>query len=372
MYFKHNYFKHKPAVFSFFFVLLILLNCSSARAVKYPDWVFQDFTSAYTLHKNDFELTATWLCMNDTIDFLDLKESEIGDSRLISTSLGDYSGGKVVAQYGLTDRLMLQGLYQKTDLDTSLGSSSTFSDVDSTNSLDTEQYKAGLRFKVLTETRGTPAVSLELSYRRNDSDDAGFTFTELSSSSLTIPGGSNSLMLTDLDDSGYSLTVMASKNMDPFVHTVFAGFGQYDSSSRLELSIDSDMMKAEIRQKFDVDEDIYTMGYTLGMKFFERMPIFISYKYIKTNVDMDAGSNTLSGFLPARYTDPDAMESNSENHVLSGKLVYWMTPNVNLTLDVTIYKNQFLGVVPHYNNSFTNRFFDYKYGYIGIGLGIAF
>lgn len=366
MYFKQRFFSIVCVV-----VLLIFSNCASVFAVKYPDWVFQDFTSAYTLHKNDFEVTGSWLGMNDTIDFLDVKKSEIGESNLLTTSIGDYSGGKVLIQYGLTDRLMLHGLYQKAELDTTLGSSSTFKDIDSTGSLDTTTYKAGFKFKLLTEKSRTPAVSLSFSYRGNDSDDAGFTFSELNSSSITITNGNNSMMLTDLSDSGYSFNVITSKNTMPFVHTVFAGFGQYSSNSKLKLSIDSDIMKAEIGQKFEIDEDIFFFGYTLGMQFFERMPMFISYKYMKTDVDMHS-SNTLSGFIPARYTDTETMEDISENHVLSGKIVYWITPHVNLTLDGTIYKNHFLGIVPHYNNSFTNRFFDYNYGYIGIGLGIAF
>ena len=352
-------------------VVVILLNCSSALAVKYPDWVFQDFTSAYTLYKNDFELTGSWIGMNDTIDVLDVKKNEIGDSALLTTSIGDYSGGKFLIQYGLTDRLMLQGLYQKAKLDSTLGSSSTFKDVDSTGSLDTTTYKAGFRFKLLPEKSRTPAVSLGFSYRGNDSDDAGFTFSELNSSSFSIPNGNNSMMLTDLSDSGYSFNIIASKNTMPFVHTLFAGFGQYTSNSKLKLSVDSGTMQAEIGQKFEMDEDIFFLGYTLGMQFFDRMPIFISYKYLKTDVDMHS-NNTLSGVIPARYIDTDAMEDISDNHILSCKIVYWVTPHVNLTLDGTIYKNHFLGVVPHYNNSFTNRFFDYNYGYIGVGLGISF
>ena len=352
--------------------MLILLYCSSAWASRYPEWVFQDFTSAYTMNQNDFELTASWLMMNDIIDVMGVKKNEISDSNLGTTSLGDYSGGKVLAQYGLTDRLMLHGLYQKTKMDTTFGSSSTFKDVGSTGSLETARYEVGFRFQLIAETRKIPAVSMELSYCKNDSDDAGFTFSELNSSSITIPNGDNSMMLTGLSDSGYAFTVMMSKNNDPFVHTVFAGFGQYNSSSRLELSINSDVMQADIGQKFEMNEDVYTLGYTLGIKFFDRMPIFISYKYLKIDVDMDAGRNTLSGFIPARYTDTEAMKDASDNQVLSCKLVYWITPHVNLTLDGTIYKNSFLGVVPHYNNPLTNRFFDYKYGYVGIGLGIAF
>ena len=352
--------------------LLIVSSVSFVYAVKYPDWVFQDFTSAYTLHKNDYELTASWLAMNETIDFLDVKESTIGNSNLFTASLGDYSGGKFIIQYGLTDRLMVNGFYQKGKLDSTLGSSSTFKDINSTQSLDTTTYKVGFRFKLVPEKRRTPAVSVELSYRKNKSEDAGFTFSELNSSAFPVPKGNNSLMLRDLSDSGYSFNLIASKNLEPFVHSVFAGFGSYKSDSSLNLSIDSSTMKAQLSQKFEMDENIYCLGYTLGLKFFERMPIFISYQYIKADLDMKGGTNTLSGFIPASYTDPGNMENISVNHILSGKLVYWITPNVNLTLDGTIYKNHFLGIIPHYNNSLTNRFFGYRYGYIGLGVGIAF
>lgn len=364
--------KHKfLLIFSITFLLMVS-SVSFAHAVKYPDWIFQDFTSAYTLHKNDFEITASWLVMNETIDFLDVKEKSIGNSNLFTASLGDYSGGKFLINYGLTDRLMFNGFYQKAKLDSTLGSSSTFKDIDSTQSLDTTTFKAGVRFKLMPEKRRTPAVSLELSYRKNNSDDAGFAFSELNSSSFPVPKGNNSLMLRDLSDSGYSFNLIASKNLEPFVHTLFAGFGRYSSDSSLNLLIDSNTMKADLTQKFEMDENIYSLGYTLGLKFFERMPIFISYTYLKTDVDMKGSSNTLSGFIPDHYLNTENMENISSNHIISGKLVYWITPHVNLTLDGTIYKNHFLGIVPHYNNSLTNKFFDYRYGYISLGVGVAF
>lgn len=353
-------------------ILITVLFCSSAQAVKYPDWVFQDFTSAYTLHKNDVEATGSWLAMNDMLDLFDVRKEQIGSSALLTTSIGDYSGGRFLLQYGLTDRLMLNGMFQQAQLDTTLGSSSTFKDIASTDTLDTSTYKVGARFKLMLEKRRLPAVSLEMEYRSNDSDDAGFGFSELNSSSVTIPKGSHSLMLSDLHDQGYRLNLIASKNLKPYVHTLFAGIGQYDSDSRLTLLLDSPGLKLESKQDFTIDETTFFLGYTLGIQWFDRMPMFLSYTYINSDADMNSSSQALSNFIPAKYSDTASMNHFSENHILSGKLVYWITPHINLTLDGTLYKNHFLGIVPHYNNSFTNRFFDYNYGYVGVGIGIAF
>jgi len=358
-------------LFLLFLLLGLLVFIPAAHAVKYPDWVFQDLPSAYTMQKNTFEVTGSWLVMDDTVDVFDVKKSEIGNSSLLSTSTGDYKGMKGLFNWGIVDRLTFLGHYQSAELGTAFGSSSTFKDIESTQELSTTSWGAALRFKILQEETRRPALSMEASYYGNRSDDAGFTFTEVNTGSITIPSGDNSLMLSGLSDSGYSLTILASKNRKGWVHSCFAGISSTSADSTLDLTIDTDILKTKIGQDFQVDETNWYLGYSLGIKVFERLPIFFSYKYIKVNSDTTS-DNKLSGFLPDRYSDLENMDSNNENHVFSGKLVYWIAPNVNLTLDGTIYKNHFLGIVPHYNTPLTNRSFDYKYGYIGLGIGVYF
>ena len=39
-----------------------------------------------------------------------------------------------------------------------------------------------------------------------------------------------------------------------------------------------------------------------------------------------------------------------DNHTLHGSLSYWVTPQVHVSVTGKLFRNQFLGIITHYNN----------------------
>lgn len=351
-------------------LLLSVLIVFPAGAKDFPDWTFQDIPSAFTMKKGGLDLSGSFLLVNDTVDFLDIREEKTDESDLLAASIGDYSGFRGIVNYGLTDRVMLHYSYQYGEMDTSLGSSGTFTDLDSSDTLDTSSHKLGFRFNMVAENSKLPAFSLEASYGINDSDDSKIMFSGITSNSF-IPPGNHDITLSDLSDDGFNVRLLASKTFSVFTPTVWIGYGEFRSDSKMTLNINSDVMRGKFDQEFDITEKAFDAGLGLGIQYFDRCPIFLSYRYITVDRDIDT-TGGLSSLLPSRYTDTDKMDEETENHIFSTKIVYWASPRLNLFLDGQVYTNHFLGVVPHYNNTLTNRFFENMYGYIGIGLGYTF
>lgn len=353
--------------------MLLILIPSQVLAIGYPDWVFQDMASAFTLRKGVVELTGYYLVVNDTVDVFDVREKELGDSHLLAGSIGDYSGFKGILNYGLTNRLMLHYSYQDGDMDTTLGTSSTFEGLDSTDTLSTRSHNIGFRLNILSESRKAPALALEAAYSRNDSDDVRITFTGITTGKTRIDfADRQNIRMSNLSDDGFELKFLISKTMSKWITpTIWAGYSRYSADTKVSTSITLPSIKENFDRKFDMDEEAFSLGVGLGIQFFKRMPIFLSYRYI--TLDRDIHTDTpLDTSILARYTNPDGMDEETENHIFSAKIVYWITPHVNLNLDGQLFTNQFLGIVPHYNNPLTNRFFYNMYGYLGIGLGVIF
>ena len=351
--------------------MLSILIPSQVKATGYPDWVFQDMASAFTLGKGVVELTGCYLVVNDTVDVFNIRDKELGDSRLLSGSIGDYSGFKGIFNYGLTNRLMLHYSYQYGDLDTSLGTSSTFEGLDSTDTLSTSSHNIGFRLNILSESRKAPALALEAAYLRHDSNDVRIGFTGIRAEEMTIHfADSQNIKMSNLNDDGFELKFLISKTMSRWItSTIWAGYSRYSADTKLSTSIS--FIKDNFDRKFDMDEQVFSLGISLGIQFFKRMPIFLSYRYL--TLDRDIGTDTpLDTSMLARYTDPENMNKQDSNHIFSAKIVYWITPHINLNLDGQLFTNQFLGIVPHYGNPLTNRFFYNTYGYLGMGLGVIF
>ena len=352
--------------------MLSILIPSQLLAIGYPDWVFEDLPSAFILKKGMVELTGFYLVVNDTLDIFDVREKELGDSNLFQAGIGDYSGFKGIANYGLTNWLMLHYSYQYGDMDTTLGSSSTFKGLASSDTLSTGSHNAGFRLNILSEGRKAPALALEAAYSRNYSDDALITFTGISTGGTKIDFiERQNIRMSDLSDEGVEFRLLISKTMSRVTPTVWAGYSRYRANTKISTSITFLPIKENFDRKLDMDEEAFSLGVGLGVQFIERLPIFLSYRFLALDRDikMDTPFNTS---ILARYTNPDNMDKEKQNHIFSGKIMYWITPHINLGLEGWLYTNHFLGIVPHYNNPFTNRFFDKMYGYLGIGLGVIF
>jgi hypothetical protein len=103
-----------------------------------------------------------------------------------------------------------------------------------------------------------------------------------------------------------------------------------------------------------------------------RIPITISYEAISISDSNfiqfpENPSSALPGFLSGAN-----QSSEDINHTLRVSVAYWLTRRLNISLSGNFYTNQFLGVLPHYNNPLSGSFSSLPYGFAGVELGYRF
>jgi opacity protein-like surface antigen len=360
----------KIGLFAFFTVVCFLMPLMSEAQI-YPDWVFQDVPSAYTLRRGFLELTGKYLLVNDTVDIFDIREEEIDQRALFAATIGDYSGFQGIVNYGLFDRLMLHYSYQNADMDTTLGTSSTFRNLESTTSLNTRSHDIRVRLSLFSEGPTLPALALEGGYRMNSSDDAAISFTGVRSGATTVDFlERQNIQGSDMEDRGFEVKLLASKTFGIVTPTVWLGFERYTADTRISTSIPIASIRDNFDRTIETDEDVYSAGLGLGIRLWRRMPVFLSYRYLTVNKDVETDQPINTSFL-ARFSNP-GQDDEDTNHVFTGNLLFWVTPRINLNLSGVVYTNHFLGIVPHFDNPFTNRFLENMYGYLGVGVGVVF
>jgi hypothetical protein len=60
--------------------------------------------------------------------------------------------------------------------------------------------------------------------------------------------------------------------------------------------------------------------------------------------------------------------SDLTNHTFNARASYWLSPDLNLGLFGNLYTNQFLGILPHFDNPLSGSFSSTPYGFAGIEL----
>src|SRR5690606_19150936 len=139
-------------------------------------WISRDLVHAYTQGAGDVEVTAEALAVNDTIDFLDVRDDLIAGNRRLVDDSGDLQGWQGTLRVGLLD--VLEAFYrrQEHDLTLKLGPIASLGLVDLDQELHTTSQEGGLKWTFYQAGFGNPnseipAASLELAWLDNCSDD---------------------------------------------------------------------------------------------------------------------------------------------------------------------------------------------------------
>ena len=115
------------------------------------------------------------------------------------------------------------------------------------------------------------------------------------------------------------------------------------------------------------------LGAGVNWQLTPRLPMQISYEYIRINKsDTTIIGNELNSLLPSFLRGSNLGDSSGMgNHTVQGNIAYWITPNINFSISAKVFSNQFLGVLPHFNNPLSGSFSDKPYGFAGLSVGIA-
>lgn len=364
--------KIKPLCF------FILGLCSSSFADTPLGWINSANPSAYTTTKGDLEIAIAGLAVNDTLDFLNIRDELLESNARLEGDSGDMAGGKLELHYGITETLSVFYKHQLQDVTVDLTEFSSINLIDIDDSLDSSLQSAGFKWtffqgNLLNSDNRNSAASIELSGFKNQSDDFDILLDEIRLDNITIIfRDPQTFSVADLEDEGWKARAAYTFPMfSNGIGTFWAGFGATSATSATTTDITSNTIAKYFEQDFDLDEDYLYFGASLTLQITARMPLLLSYEYIdvrkstlKSNPEVPLVD--LPGFLDGSNQGGDS------NHTIHARISYWLTPELNLSLTANLYSNQFLGVIPHYNNPLSGSFSSVAYGFVGLELAYNF
>jgi len=363
--------------------VLASVSASPAQAEQPFGWTGIGHPSAYALAPGEFELSGNLLRVDDTIDFLNLRNDLLaGNQRLVGNS-GDLDGRGGELRLGVWDSLEM--FYRQTGQDLALNIGPVSSaDIDNLDTqLRTEREAYGVKwvfFESLYQDPSQPwaSAALELSSSQHRSDDfggdlAGFRFSATGGVTFDPPGRFG---LDRLRDEGWGARLLFSSALNASTTTTaWAGYGQTEASSGTSWDIDVGFFRDAFLQTFDIEESQYRLGASVNWQYFPRLPVQVGYEYIAITdrkQTIKKGEGSLSRLIPSFLSGVGMAESETRNHTLYGSVNWWVTPQIYLGAGGKLFSSQFTGIIPHYNNPLSSSFSDITYGYVELKLGVKF
>lgn len=369
--------KTTPQVFHSYYLFPLFILSQTAFAELPEGWVDQNIVSAYTFDARSFDISGSVLAVNSDIDFLGVRDDLVASNPRLSGNTGDLSGNRLSLSVGLHRRLTAFYSQQTQDMTINLdpGNRVVLQDLD--NELRTSSREYGLKWNFY-ESRDTEksgpwrAASLEISRVESDTKDFAATIEKISITdsfqlSFNPP---QQFQLDQMEDEGWRARVIYSWPLAEKIATsIWGGYTQMDASSGTSSDIQDALINEAFEQRFEVDESHYLAGASVNWQLTPKLPIQLSYEYIRLNsrsinITRNASSNLLPSFLQG-----DNLASTNHNHTIKGSITYWITPHLHIGINGNLFTNQFIGVMPHYNNPLSGSFAEHPYGYLGIKVG---
>ncbi|MDB4165561.1 hypothetical protein N9816_04670 [Gammaproteobacteria bacterium] len=363
--------------------VLASVPASPAQAEQPFGWTGIGHPSAYALAPGEFELSGNLLRVDDTIDFLNLRNDLLADNQRLVGNSGDLDGRGGELRLGVWDSLEL--FYRQTGQDLALNIGPVSSaDIDNLDTqLRTEREAYGVKwvfFESLNQDLSQPwtSAALELTSSQNRSDDfggdlAGFRFSATGGVTFDPPGRFG---LDRLRDEGWGARLLFSSALNASTTTTaWAGYGQTEASSGTSWDIDVGFFRDAFLQTFDSEESQYRLGASVNWQYFPRLPVQVGYEYIAITdrkQTIKRGEGSLSRLIPSFLNGGGLAESETRNHTVYGSVNWWVTPQIYLGAGGKLFSSQFTGIIPHYNNPLSSSFSDITYGYVELKLGIKF
>lgn len=361
---------------SFLFALLSAVTTPNFSQAETPlGWISSDNTSAYTTNKGVFDFSVAHIAVNDAVDVFDFRDELLKDVTRLTGDSGNLSGYKFAVNYGITSELSAFYRHQKQSLTVDLGEISSVDLIDIDSSLETTSQTIGLRWvmyqgNLLDSENRRSALALELSASKNQSSDYNIVLDEIRFTNIIVQfRDPQTFSIAGLDDEGWKARLVYSTPLfDRFIGSVWAGYGESEAKSATTSDITSATVGRIFEQEFTTQEKYLFAGTALNWQLTYRMPLSISYEYLKvTNSSFQRSPVNPSSSLPSFLRG--GANTTADNHSLKARIGYWLTPDINVSILGNIYKNQFVGILPHYNNPLTGTFSNTPYGFAGVELG---
>lgn len=353
---------------------------STAAADTPTGWISNDNPSAYVLRPGTLELDGALLRVDDTIDFLNFRDDLLAaNTRLIGDS-GDLEGTRMNARLGIWRGLEVFYRRQQQDLTLRVGPVSRANIVELDQALETSRTEYGVNWVIYQETasdRTEPwrSLSLELSRIESSSEDFGGKIDriQLNANTGVTFDPPQQFAMNRLKDDGWQARLIGTLPLtEHSTLSAWGGYAQMDSSSGTDTSIDFASIANAFRQTFDAEETIIKAGVALNWQRYARLPVQVGYEYIRINDRKLTAVTSNSTLLPSFLRGDNLNDGVRNNQTLYANVNWWITPSIYAGISGKLFKNQFVGIIPHYNNPLSGSFSDTPYGYAEFKIGFRF
>lgn len=358
---------------------MLLCSATPVSATEPWGWVGNDHVSAYTLQPWEFELSGSLQRVNDSLDVLNLREDLLAGSNRLSSDSGDFKGVRGELRIGVWQGLEL--FYQRHDHDMTLRLQDDRLDIiDVDQALKTDRSAFGAKWVFYESTqvdRSRPwtSAALELTRTRSHSQNFGgfLEFVRFSPTANIRLDPPQRFDLNRLKDDGWKARVIYSHGLGQTTAlSWWAGYGKIDSSSGTDTSFEQPAIRTAFLQTFDTRESLYYAGVSLNWQAIGRLPVQIGYEYLNISQREQQIVSSNSALVPSFLRGSNLSASADNNHTAYGRISWWVTPAIYTSLSGKLFKNQFVGVLPHFNNPLSARFSETPYGYLEWSLGFKF
>ncbi|MBC53519.1 MAG: hypothetical protein CMQ34_06730 [Gammaproteobacteria bacterium] len=367
-------------------VLLGVFSISAAALADPADaqqpsgWIGNGHTSAYTLRPGEFELSGHWLRVDDTLDVLDLREEVLRNNNRLTGNSGDLDGSRGHLRVGIWRGMELFYSRQQQDLTLKVAPSARADVADLDEQLQTTSTAWGGKFVFYETANPSPqrpwtSAAVQVKYIENETDDFGGYLESLRfDANINIRlDPPQRFSLDRLQDDGWQAQLILSHGLgNRLAISYWAGYGEQDSSSGTSTEIEQASLRDAFLQTFDVSEQVLTAGVSLNWQITQRLPLQIGYEYIRIQ-DREAIINSSdSPLVPGFLRGGNLTASADNNHTLYGSLNWWVSPHIYAGITGKLYRNQYTGIMPHYNNPLSGSFSDITYGHLELSVGVRF
>ena len=358
--------------------LSTLLLAGTAFADRPHGWTSHGSPDGYTPDQGSLEVSGTLMRVNDTLDFMNIRRDILSDNPRLGGKTGDFKGYSGEIQLGVLPTLSVFYRQQEHDLTAQLTQPASL-DLESVDSvLRTQRESYGLEwvfFEAATKDKSSPwrSASLELAATENTTDDFGASIQRirLDPRSVVEFRPPQRFAINRMADDGWTARVAMTQTLTENVTgNAWISHARTDAGSGTVSEIELRAIADAFLQTFDIKERNWSAGASVRWNITPRLPVSLSYEYINiTDRKLISTRASTAVTLPS-FLRADNLTTETKNHVLHGSIDWWITPQIFVGAGGKLMSNQFLGILPHYNNPLSGSLSDIAYGFAELRFGI--
>ncbi len=360
-----------------FLVSILSASHVAAASTEGVRHFLKGFSAALMMPQGQWELSADYLVMNDTVDVLDVREDRLKSvsAAFQDPSVGDLNGVQLQLNYGLLPSSTLRLGYAYRDIELSFADFKVHSTdlawrqalLQNPQTSFLLTLDGGLRFDKVQDRNFSDFEDIELlanrinpSFNVNISDIGSHFVFERNGLSVLTPRerGAPEIALEQMQDLTPYLRLSASMPVGRVLPSIFAEFGKSWVDSEISTNLGTlipELTSSQfpLSENLDRDETYWKVGWGLSYAAPSGLTANLEYSYIQISRE-------------------DSLDFIDDNHVLAAELGYFVTDSFAINLGGTYYRNLYNGVLPVLYNRFTQTGFDHDYGEAHAGVTFLF